>query len=83
MERATLGLTVPERDVLAVSAAGGSVPEVAARLGLPREAVRGLLASAITRLGARSKLEAIIIALRRGLIDVPPDPSRRHGPRMQ
>jgi hypothetical protein len=44
-----LGLTAWERGVLAGSATGDGVPDVATRLGLPIEDVRGLLASAITK----------------------------------
>ena len=67
-------LTALERDVLAASATGLSVREVAAELGDGPEAVRRVLASAIAKLGARSKLEAVILALRSGLIDPPRDP---------
>jgi DNA-binding CsgD family transcriptional regulator len=52
-----------------VSAEGLGVTEAADTLGLSPEAARRLLASAVTKLGARSKLEAVIIALREGLID--------------
>ena len=66
-------ITAEERAVLAASATGLGVAEVAKLLGQPPETVRRQLASAIAKLGARSKLEAIILALRRGLID-PPGP---------
>jgi two-component system nitrate/nitrite response regulator NarL len=62
------GLTGRESAVLAASATGLSVGEVADRLGVSPNAVRAALALAITKLAARSKLEAVIIALRRGLI---------------
>jgi two-component system nitrate/nitrite response regulator NarL len=61
-------ITEEERAVLTASATGLSVTEVAERLDRPPEHVRRAIASAITKLGARSKLEAIVIALRRGLI---------------
>ena len=64
-------VTARERDVLAASATGLTTAEVAGTLNLTPEAVRGALASAIMRLGARSKLEAIVVAFRRGLIEVP------------
>jgi DNA-binding CsgD family transcriptional regulator len=57
-------LTARERQVLALSATGHGVAEVAAILALPPDAVRGSLASAVARLGARSKLEAVVLALR-------------------
>ena len=66
-------LTVRERAVLTASATGMVVAEVAESLGLTPEDVRSALRSAIAKLGTRSKLEAIIVALRRGMIDIPGD----------
>lgn len=63
------GLGCRERHVLAASARGLRVGDVAAELGLTDQKVRASLASAISKLGARSKLEAVLIALRRGEID--------------
>lgn len=60
-----------ERDVLAISATGRGVAEVAAFLGQPPEKVREALGHAITKLGARSKLEAVLIAMRASLIELP------------
>jgi DNA-binding NarL/FixJ family response regulator len=57
-----------ECDVLAASARGALVSEVATELGLSREQVRASLTSAMRKLGARSKLEAVLIALQQGLI---------------
>jgi hypothetical protein len=42
--------------------------EVAARLGLTRDEVRDHLAQAMVAVGARSKLEAVVAALRLGMI---------------
>jgi len=64
-------LTVQERAILAASAAGLASTEVAATLDHTPETVRAALASAIIKLGARSELEAIATAVRRGLIEVP------------
>jgi DNA-binding CsgD family transcriptional regulator len=64
------GLTAQERRVLALSATRRGVTDVAIALHEPPDAVRRLLRSAITKLRARSKLEAVIIALREGLIDL-------------
>jgi DNA-binding CsgD family transcriptional regulator len=61
-----------ERDILAAAARGMSTSEVAAELGLEVDDVRGAMASAIGKLGARSKLEAILIAVRSGEIDLDP-----------
>src|SRR5829696_7527988 len=60
---------------LGASAIGLGVAEVADLLGLSPDAVRASIASAITKLGARSKLEAVVVALRGGLIEIPRGPS--------
>ena len=64
-------LTARERAVLSASATGLVIVEVATTLHLTPEAVRDALASAMAKLRARSKLEAVTIALRAGLIDPP------------
>jgi len=61
-------MTDEERSALAASATGLGVAEVAELLGRPPEAVHQSIASTVRRLGARSKLEAVIIALRHGFI---------------
>jgi DNA-binding CsgD family transcriptional regulator len=67
-------LTRQEQDILARSATGWSASAVAEDLGLAPESVCRLLASIVERVGARSKIEAAMIAVREGLIDVPADP---------
>ena len=67
----SLRLTPEEQDVLAISATGLTSADVAEHLGHSPETVRRALVSAINKLGARSKLEAPIIAFRRGLIEPP------------
>jgi two-component system nitrate/nitrite response regulator NarL len=62
------GLTAHDRAVLTASAQSLTVVEVAQQLGISADVVRRSIASAFTTLGARSKLEAVVIALRRGLI---------------
>jgi two-component system response regulator DesR len=61
-----------ESQALALSATGLGTDAVAVRLGLSRGAVRSLIASAALKLGARSKLEAVVTALARGEIELPP-----------
>lgn len=65
-------LTKDECAVLAASARGLISNEVAEALSLPPEITRSLIASAVLKLGARSKLEAVILALRDGLIHTSP-----------
>ena len=64
-------LTSLERDVLAISATGRRVAEVAEFLSQPPDKVRETLGHAVIKLGARSKLEAVLIALRVSLIVLP------------
>ena len=64
------GLTEGERRALTLSATGLVVAEVAQAMGTSAGQVRLLLASAISKLGARSKLEAVLIADRRGDLDL-------------
>jgi DNA-binding CsgD family transcriptional regulator len=64
-------LTLEEQAVLAASATGLAPREIAKRLGYSSEEIRRHLRSAIAKLGARSKLEAVVIALREGLINLP------------
>jgi two-component system, NarL family, response regulator DesR len=66
-------LSPQQRTALALSATGLSPAQVAAALQIPVHEVRAHLTSAIARLEARSKLEAVILALRHGLILPPHD----------
>ena len=62
------------RRALALVATRLLTDEVTACLELGPEEVRRHLLRAILALGAHSKLEAVVIALREGLIDLPPAP---------
>ncbi len=64
-------LDADARQVLTLMAAGMMTDEVADRLGMTGEEVRRHLRAAMIVLGARSKLEAVVIALSLGLIDLP------------
>ena len=64
-------LGADERRVLALMATGLVTYEVADRLGMCADEVRLRLRGAMYVLGARSKLEAVMIALGQGLIDLP------------
>jgi DNA-binding CsgD family transcriptional regulator len=57
--------------VLTLAAAALGTEAVAHELGLSCHMVRDLVASAARKLGARSKLEAVAIALGSGEIDLP------------
>lgn len=61
-------LTARQLDVVALVAAGCRNSEIADRLGLGPETVKSYLRSAMTRLGARSRHEAVTAARRHGLL---------------
>jgi two-component system, NarL family, response regulator DesR len=65
-------LTAEERAALSISATGLIPADVAVIMHAPPALVREWLASAVEKLGARSKLEAVVIAARRGELDVDP-----------
>jgi DNA-binding NarL/FixJ family response regulator len=64
-------LAAREAEVLQTLAAGASTEEAAQQLGITVHTVRSHLRHAMTKLSARSKLEAVILALKDGLIQLP------------
>ncbi|MDP8922716.1 MAG: hypothetical protein M3O34_07550 [Chloroflexota bacterium] len=69
LERVQFGAGVGR--VLRLVATGMTTDEVVACLAVSPDEVRRDVAHAIDALGARSKLEAVVIALRLGLVDLP------------
>ncbi|MGW0121564.1 helix-turn-helix transcriptional regulator [Streptomyces sp. NPDC003327] len=61
-------LTPRERDVLAAVASGATNAAAARRLGLRPETVKGYLRSAMRKLGAHTRLEAVVAARRAGAL---------------
>ncbi len=59
-------LTPRERDVLGVSADGGTIAEIARQLYLSEGTVRNYLSACIQKTGARNRAEALRIASERG-----------------
>jgi len=64
-------LSERERQALCLSATGLLTDEVAEQIGIPPAEVRRHVTGAMAVLGARSKLEAVVLALELGLIDLP------------
>jgi LuxR family transcriptional regulator, regulator of acetate metabolism len=64
-------LAARELEILGAYAAGLSSPEIADRLGSESGAVRETFKSAMRKLGAHSRLQAVILAARRGLLNLP------------
>jgi DNA-binding NarL/FixJ family response regulator len=62
-------LTIREREVLRLVAEGLSTPDMAARLVVSTNTVRNHVQSILTKLGAHSKLEALVIATRGNLLE--------------
>lgn len=72
----TAGPQVPvlsprEREVLALLAQGFKGPQIAERLGISPDTVRTHIENAMQRLEARTRVHAIAIALRHGLVEIP------------
>ena len=62
-------LTAREREILQVMAKGGSNQDIADELVLSRDTVRNHVASILSKLGVNSKLQAVTLAIQRGMID--------------
>ena len=68
-------LTPRQQAVLALLATGLTSRQVAAVLRAPVDEVRADIRGAILALGARSRLEAVVIAVRDRLVRFPPGPT--------
>ncbi|GLZ33406.1 DNA-binding response regulator [Lentzea sp. NBRC 105346] len=62
-------LTEREQQTLSLLADGASTRDIGARLGIAHNTVRNHIRNLLQKLGARSKLEAVSIARRQGVID--------------
>jgi len=65
-----LALTSREREILELIAEGANNRLIAARLAISRHTVKFHVASVLAKLGARSRTEAVTLALRAGLLAV-------------
>jgi DNA-binding NarL/FixJ family response regulator len=65
-----LALTAREREILELIAEGANNRVVGARLAISRHTVKFHVASILAKLGARSRTEAVSLALRTGLLAV-------------
>ena len=65
-------LTSREREVLALVADGLTNPQIAKELFVSPDTVRNHVSSILSKLGAHSKLQAVAIAMQRGLVHPPP-----------
>jgi DNA-binding NarL/FixJ family response regulator len=63
-------LTSREREIVELMADGANNRTIAARLAISRHTVKFHVASILAKLGARSRTEAVALALRRGLLAV-------------
>jgi DNA-binding NarL/FixJ family response regulator len=70
---ASVSLTTREREVLGMLAAGIDVGGVSRRLGISQHTCRGYVKSVLAKLGCHSQLQAVVVATRLGLLDLPPD----------
>lgn len=65
-------LTARELEVLGLLAEGRSTEEIADRLVVSMHTVRNHVRNILTKLGARTKLEAVVVAARTGVVDIGP-----------
>jgi DNA-binding NarL/FixJ family response regulator len=63
-------LTERELEVLRCVAAGNANKEVAAQLSIAEETVKGHMSSILSKLGAKDRTHAVVIGVKRGIIDV-------------
>lgn len=63
-------LTPAELVVLRQLAAGNANKEIAAQLSISEEGVKGRVRSILLKLGAKDRTHAVVIGIRRGIIDV-------------
>jgi DNA-binding NarL/FixJ family response regulator len=66
-------LTAREREVLELLAQGRSTDEIQEQLFVSQHTVRNHVRSVLNKLHARTKLEAVVIAARSGLVDLRPE----------
>ncbi len=65
----TTGVTLREREVLQLLADGRSSDEISAQLFITRETVKSHVRHVLVKLRADSRVHAVAIALREGIID--------------
>ena len=70
-QRERAELSARELEVLRLLAAGHSTTVMASELGLSLHTTRNHVRNLMTKLGAHSRLDAVVIAARSGLIDLP------------
>lgn len=67
-------LTARETSVLRLVAAGLSDKLIGARLGIARSTTSNYVTAILLKLGATNRAEAVAIAMRDGIIELPPPP---------
>jgi DNA-binding NarL/FixJ family response regulator len=63
-------LTAPEIDVLRLIASGKANKQIADRLGITEDTVKGRIRNILAKLGAHDRTHAVTIALKRGIIEL-------------
>ena len=67
-------LTERETEILAAAAEGETAAQTGERLFLSSETVKGYRKRIIAKLGARNGTHAVVLAIRRGLLPLAPQP---------
>ncbi len=63
-------VTAREREILELMADGASNAMIAARLGISRHTAKFHVAAILGKVGARTRAEAVALAIRHGLLDI-------------
>lgn len=72
-DRAPVGLTERELEILQLLADARSTSEMASRLFLSQHTIRNHVRNILAKLGVRSRIEAVTLALRQGLVETDGD----------
>jgi len=70
-------LTVREREVLQLAAGGLSNKEIAVRLTISEKTAKNHTANIFSKLQVNDRTQAVVLALRRGLVTLPPEERER------
>jgi DNA-binding CsgD family transcriptional regulator len=68
-------LTPRQGEILLLLAAGRTTAQMAELLGLSTETIRNHVRAVLAQLGARSRLEAVLVAHRDGMLELPQQPA--------
>ena len=72
MQKMIAMLTPREREILVILTEGVTEKEIAQRLGISEHTARNHMVSIVTKLGVHSRWQALLLAIRYGVVTLPP-----------